>query len=175
MTAATSHSQSHLSPPLRSRGKCDRECDRQKLTQKTKRVTFSKTALDTQPENLNPQNQIMKQLPNNLIHQGHNLELIERIGNVALYRTSREGESTPGFLVAKIREQKPSIRQMPNGEPVVFEHKEILPGENDFGRLAWFFRTLEPARDKFSALRVAANSAPNGKKVSTQRESLTPA
>lgn len=104
----------------------------------------------------------MKTLPDQFAYQGHTLTLIQRTQTVGIWSTTREGESTPGFIVAKIKEQKPVTRIMPDGREVTMEHKEVLPGENDFGRSAWFFRDQVIAQNRFAGVTVASNAAFHG-------------
>lgn len=94
----------------------------------------------------------MQQLEKEFTHQGHNLVLIERTDRAGIWQTSRECESTPGFIVAKITKNQATTRIMPNGKEVSYAAKESLPGESSFGTSAWFFRSINQARASFSAL-----------------------
>ena len=106
----------------------------------------------------------MKPLPNPMPCHGHTLTLIDRTPTAGLWSTSRPGESTPGWIVARIRIQLPDVVKMPNGKLVTYEHKEYLPAESEFGKSAWFFRDETIARNRFQAMQGMPKTASEGVK-----------
>ena len=117
----------------------------------------------------------MKQLPSQLKHEGHDLTIIERDGMVALYQTTRPGESLHGYIVAKIQTHQAGSRTFPNGQTVTIEAGESLPKEAAFGAHAWFFRCLNVATSRFNLLRDAQTARLAKKAALTTDQPLTPA
>jgi hypothetical protein len=117
----------------------------------------------------------MKTLPPTLTYQGHHLTLIERTDRLGLWQTTRPGESTPGWIVARITPTPEATRTMPDGKAVTYSARETLPSEAEFGRSAWFFRSLSDATTAFKARSEALERRLTPKGVSGHALTLTPA
>jgi len=94
-------------------------------------------------------------------HHGHSLDIIERTETLGLFFASFPNATSPGFIVAKITQNQECTRTMPDGKVITYAAAESLPPESQYGKQAWFFRSISDARNKFEALSKATKIASN--------------
>ena len=116
----------------------------------------------------------MKTLPHQLTYHGHDLTLIERTDHCGLWSTRRDGESTPGWIVAKIGRQHEGEAVI-GGRTVKFEDAETMPSPSDFGSRAWFFRSESNARTRYGVLCAGLESSLTRQAMSGQGLPITTA
>lgn len=94
----------------------------------------------------------MKKLPETLTKNGYFYVLIERESYKAIYGQCRAEGTVPfAYEVFYIREQKPSTTTMGTVE-ITFEHKELFPNNEEFGKNAWSFTNRENAIDFYQKM-----------------------
>lgn len=77
----------------------------------------------------------MRPLPANLKRDGFNLALVERAGNVAIYRQSKHGQSWERFEVIKIRSHRDKlIKGRPCPAAEVYPSSLRVSGETERAR-----------------------------------------
>lgn len=80
--------------------------------------------------------------------KGFDFELIERNGNIALYKKFTAVDIYEVIIIQEQNEQETTI----GGNLVKFEHKERYPSDEDFGTLGWCYNSLERAKNKYDRL-----------------------
>lgn len=90
----------------------------------------------------------MNILPINLRKNGFDYTQILRQGNKAIYEQTYT-EIVAYYEVFKIRTQPEKILR---GN--LIQSGEVFPGNEDFGKTAWSFKTLAKAMDKFNSLAI---------------------
>jgi hypothetical protein len=97
---------------------------------------------------------IMKRLEQYIKKNGFLYKQIKREGNLYIYAQGygSEKEFDPiAYEVFFAREQKEGDATI-GGVDIHYENKELFPGDEDFGKMAWSFRKIEWAEKRFSAL-----------------------
>lgn len=94
----------------------------------------------------------MKKLPETLTKNGYFYTLIRRDSYKAIYGQCHAPGTTPfAYEVFYIREQKPFTTIMGDVE-VSFEHKEIFPNNEEFGKNTWSILDKERALDFYNKM-----------------------
>lgn len=87
----------------------------------------------------------LKKLNNEITRNGCIYRLIERTATKAIYY-----QDNFGFEVFKIRVVKPHPKA--KKDCAEFEKVEKFPSDQDFGRGAWYYKTLEEAKKKYAMI-----------------------
>lgn len=90
----------------------------------------------------------MKAIPQRMRKNSLNMELIFREGNIALYKVTNDEGVVYSYEVHKVRQRAERI--LPNGK--VIEARETIAGNEEFGKYAWCFSTLETAQKFISVM-----------------------
>lgn len=97
----------------------------------------------------------MKPIPNNFRKNSWDYKLIKRVGDVVIYAQSKKG-IIKAYETHKIRQKTASTCEFHGsvGKVITVNHpnREILAGNEDFGRYGWTFFTLEKAQEKLQEL-----------------------
>ena len=110
-----------------------------------------------------------------LIKRGVNsYKLIDRKGMIAFYEQcrSREPNLVTGFVVARLRHEKPT--RLPNGK--LLPYRERFPSPSTFGRYGWFY--MAKSRDMAHAhyqdlVKKYGDSIPPKKSFNPESEGAT--
>ena len=101
----------------------------------------------------------MVPLPKVKMHDGFEYTLVKRTKDVAMYTMVNkkiEEDISVGFEVFRIKISKPvSLMQKSGPKKGTWYHypeSEKLPGKEDFGKTAWFYRTQKMADEKYNEL-----------------------
>ena len=89
----------------------------------------------------------MRTIPQNYKKDGFNFELIERNGNVAIYKQSKPDYVSVNYETVIIRKRKTD-----NDFVGTKAGDEYLPSTSEWGMYGWSYRTLEQAREKMSKI-----------------------
>ena len=89
----------------------------------------------------------MKTIPVQFAHDGFNLRLLKRTGDVALFAKSKPTHSRDTFEVVLIQHH-PAESICGRAYPA----RESMPPSESWGTLGWSYPNLEDAQEKFRAL-----------------------
>ncbi len=92
----------------------------------------------------------MKKLEDIVRKDGNLYTLIKRTNDIASYSVDRKGIRI-GYAVFIVKQQKEMDLVM-GGVKIHYEHKEIFPGANAYGKFAWYYNRIEDAEKKFNYL-----------------------
>lgn len=99
----------------------------------------------------------VKLLPVELKKNGYYYIQIARTEEKALYGQCHTAGTDPfAYEAFFIRKQLPSTTTIA-GQQIVFEHKEIFPNDEEFGKTAWSFQNREIAMKFYTQMRKYEN------------------
>lgn len=106
-----------------------------------------------------------KILPNNFVKTGFVFHLIQRKGDVAIYKKKKEDYEKFNYEVIKIRRHDAMvIGKNKDGQDIMVEKSEQYPCSTEWGQYGWTYLTLDAARTKFLELLSVNQNDVIGKK-----------
>jgi len=92
----------------------------------------------------------MKPLPESFTLGEFTLTLVARSSTAAIYKQSAPFLKSPRFEVIQIKFSKEHTRTFPDGRYVTYEASERYPSNDDWGKIAWSYSTIQDAQERFS-------------------------